>query len=99
MASVIEDFGGQIHPHTFTGSIGGKTVFMTHIPSGIEEIAASGKYDLVIYGHTHERDVRKIGDCLLINPGETTDWITGKSGIVILDLDKMEPGRVMRLST
>ena len=50
---------------------------------------ASGKYDLVIYGHTHKQDIRKVGDTLVINPGETTDWITGKSNVVVLNLDDM----------
>jgi len=44
---------------------------------------------LVIYGHTHRQDIRKVGDTLVINPGEATDWITGNSSIVILETDDM----------
>ena len=62
---------------------------MTHKPDTIEEVAASGKYDIVIYGHTHKKDIRKIGETMIINPGEITDWITGKSNAVILNSDDM----------
>ena len=62
---------------------------MTHVPTTLDEVISSGKYDLVIYGHTHRQDIRKVGDTLVINPGEATDWITGNSSIVILETDDM----------
>jgi putative phosphoesterase len=52
-------------------------------------VTRSGKYDLVIYGHTHRQDIRTEGNTLVINPGETTDWLTDKSNVVILELDDM----------
>lgn len=89
LKSTIEDFGAEIYEHIYTGQIGGRRIFMTHIPNTLDEVAGSGKYDLVIYGHTHKQDIRKVGNTLIINPGETTDWITGKSAVVILKLDDM----------
>jgi putative phosphoesterase len=32
--------------------------------------AETGTFDVVCYGHTHRPWVEKIGDCLLVNPGE-----------------------------
>jgi putative phosphoesterase len=87
--SSIESFGGEVHAHSYKGGVEGRKIFMTHIPNGLEEVAESGKYDLVIYGHTHKQDIRKAGDTLIVNPGETTDWVTGESGIVVLELDDM----------
>lgn len=91
----IDSFGGQIHEYAYKGELGGRKIFMTHVPTSIEEIAQSGKYDLVIYGHTHKRDIRNVSDTLVINPGEVTDWITGRSSIVILELDDMSYETVM----
>ena len=54
-----------------------------------EPIAKSGEYDVVIYGHTHEIDVRKEGT-LIVNPGETGGWTTGRSTVAIVDLDSLE---------
>ena len=62
---------------------------MTHVPSTLDEVISSGEYDLVIYGHTHKQDIRKVGNTLVVNPGESTDWLTGKSNVVILELKDM----------
>lgn len=90
LKSVVEDFGGQIYENSYSGIIAGVRIFMTHKPpDAIEEVAASGKYELVVYGHTHKKDIRKVGETLIVNPGETTDWITGESSVIILDTDDM----------
>jgi len=62
---------------------------MTHTHHNIDEIIASGMYDIVIYGHTHQQDIRREGKTLVVNPGESTDWITGSGHIVIVELDDM----------
>jgi putative phosphoesterase len=85
----IEEFGGEIYEEPHRLEIGGRKIFMTHRQSVIEEVAESGRYDLVIYGHTHRQDIRKVGETLVINPGETTDWLTDKSNVVIVELDDM----------
>lgn len=85
----IEGFGGEIYEYAYTGEIAGRKIFMTHVPTTLDEVVQSGKYDLVVYGHTHKQDIRKVGDTLVINPGEATDWITGRAMFVILELDDM----------
>jgi len=89
LKSKIQGFGGEIHEDTYKGNIGGRRIFMTHKPDVVEEVAGSGNYDLVIYGHTHRQDIRKAGKTLVLNPGESTDWITDKSSVVILETDDM----------
>ena len=42
-----------------------------------------------IYGHTHKQDIRQIGKTLVINPGETTDCLSGSPQVMILNLDDM----------
>jgi putative phosphoesterase len=89
LKSTIESFGGEVYEDSYTGQIGGREIFMTHRPSALDEVAGSGKYDLVVYGHTHKQDIRRVGGTLIINPGESTDWLTGSSAVVVLDADNM----------
>lgn len=49
---------------------GGTRVALHHFPRVGRALAATGRYDLVCYGHTHEWDVRRIGEALAVNPGE-----------------------------
>ncbi len=62
---------------------------MMHTNHLAEEAVQNQMYDLVIYGHTHQRGIRRAGRTLVINPGEATDWITGAARAVILDLRDM----------
>jgi len=89
LKSTISGFGGEIHSYCYKGTISGKRIFMTHTPHDVEEVATSGMYDIVIYGHTHKQDIREVGQTLIINPGESTDWITGQGHVVILNTDDM----------
>ena len=89
LSSTVAEFGGEIYEDCYSGEVEGRRIFMTHKPNVVDAVAASGRYDLVIYGHTHERDIRKVGETLIINPGESTNWLTGKSGLVVLELSDM----------
>ena len=62
---------------------------MTHTDHNVEEVAKSQMYDILIYGHTHKQDIRQVGKTLVINPGESTDWLTNSPHVVILNLDDM----------
>ncbi len=76
---------GRFHPPGYEFELDGKKFIMMHEPVGIEALAESGKYDYIIYGHTHKQDLRKIGKGMIINIGETGGWITGKCTIGILN--------------
>ena len=56
----------------------------------LEALAASGAYDVIIYGHTHHPEISRRGKTLVINPGEACGWITGQATVAILDLDKLK---------
>ena len=55
----------------------------------VEEFMAANSADIIVYGHTHEVDIRK-GRPSVINPGEAGGWLKGKSTIAILDTEVME---------
>ena len=48
----------------------GRTIAMIHYPEPALRIAQSGQFDLVCYGHDHDKAVERIGSCVLANPGE-----------------------------
>ena len=69
----------------------GKKIAFTHYPEFGEGMAASGKYDVVFFGHTHIKKEEKINNTLLINPGELMGRL-GTRTFVIYDtaLNKIE---------
>ena len=79
---------GDIHRAPYRFEFKGKRFLMLHEPDEVDALAESGHYDVIIYGHTHEIDVRE-GKTLVINPGETGGWTTGRSTAALLDLSTM----------
>ncbi len=50
--------------------LGGRRAALIHYPEPAKRIAQCGIFDLVCYGHDHLQHWERIGDCLLVNPGE-----------------------------
>jgi putative phosphoesterase len=51
-----------------------------------ESLIRSGKYDVVVCGHTHKMQNTKIGNTLVINPGTANGWFFGyKATAAIFD--------------
>ncbi len=65
--------------------VDGKKVVIMHEPFLIEAVAKSGMYNFIFYGHTHEIDIREIGNTLIVNPGEACGYLTGRATAVVLD--------------
>jgi len=42
-------------------------------------------FDVVVYGHTHQAEVRSLPGTLVINPGEACGYLTGRSTVAVLD--------------
>lgn len=59
---------------------------ITHIHVSVKTYLSSGKYNVIIFAHTHKPEVRKEKNTLLINPGETGGWVSGKSTVALLDI-------------
>jgi putative phosphoesterase len=90
LEKVIENLGGEIHRDPYRGQVAGKKIFMTHKPCIVDGAIASETYDIIIYGHTHFKDIRTVGKTLIINPGEATDWVCGKGNLCILETDTLQ---------
>jgi putative phosphoesterase len=65
-------------------------ILLVHYHFSVATYAASGKYDVIIYGHTHRPNIRREGKTLILNPGEAGGWITGKSTVALLNAEKLE---------
>lgn len=62
-------------PYVFL-SIEGKKIFLCHgYKKPLNELIAQAKNlncDIFIYGHTHIKDLRKVNDLIVLNPGSTS---------------------------
>ena len=68
---------GEIDEEPFVFSYAEKAILLTHTHFANEKHIQSGKYNAVVYGHTHKPDIRKYDGVLVVNPGETGGWLTG----------------------
>ncbi len=97
LSRVARDHGAVLVQQPLITEIEGLRAIILHGLSGIEEtksfvtaLAKTGEYDVVIYGHTHEADVRRVGKALIVNPGEACGYLTGRRSLAVLDTVKME---------
>jgi putative phosphoesterase len=60
-----------------------------HEPTCLNELSAGNQADVIIYGHTHDVDIRE-GETVIINPGEAGGWLRGRSTVALLDLATMD---------
>ena len=67
---------------------------MVHVPDFVEDIASKGNYDVVIYGHTHITDIRRVESTLIINPGESGSWLLGNRSIVVLETEDLSYSQI-----
>jgi putative phosphoesterase len=74
-------------PHTLL--VEGKRIALMHHDKLAPATALSGEFDLVVHGHTH-RPLIQEGRSLLVNPGECSGWLSGKSTVAIVDLEAMK---------
>ncbi len=82
--------GGRIKRQPCKFEHGGRRIVVMHEPDLVEELADSGHFDLVVYGHTHRAKVQKVRDTLIINPGEAGHWLYGKATVAVVDLETMD---------
>lgn len=86
---LLERANGNIHNQPYIFSLNKKKILVMHEHQIIDALADSGHFDLIVYGHTHEADIRKVNKTLVVNPGEVGTWLYGKSTVVLADLNEM----------
>jgi len=80
---------GELYEDYHELELDNKKIVLMHQPKFLEALIASKKYDLIIYGHTHEIDLRE-GPPLVLNPGEAGGWLSGRATVAMVDLATME---------
>ncbi len=74
--------------------VDGRRIAFFHDGTLADDIAAGGRFHMVCYGHFHVYMHKKIGDTLVINPGE----LLGKDdvpGFCIVNTETLEPQRML----
>ena len=69
--------------------IDGVRIGVNHYPEIARDLARSGSYDLVCFGHDHTAYKGLEGSCLLLNPGELMG-MNGRSTIAIVELQTLD---------
>jgi len=54
-------------------------------PQIVEALALSGKYHVVVHGHTHVKRAERVGGALAVNPGEACGYLYGVRSVALLD--------------
>ncbi len=82
----------HLHGELFQATLEGKRFAVNHFDYIARPMAKSGDYDVVCFGHNHEFEISRTGQCLLINPGpimgakfSSGKWEPANSSFVIYD--------------
>ncbi len=86
------EIGAEIKGNQFSIELEGKKIALFHTlePEILDAVIQSNKFAVIIYGHSHNAEIKKINNTIVINPGEACGYLTGKATCGIVDLDKME---------
>ncbi|HMK43944.1 MAG TPA: metallophosphoesterase [Dissulfurispiraceae bacterium] len=82
-------FGESVHVQPYVFSLHERKFVVVHEHYVVDALAASGMYDVVVYGHTHEPVIKTVGNTLVLNPGEACGWLYGKPTVALLNLDNL----------
>ena len=85
---------GELSEEPLVLEMDARKIVVTHKPKIVEALVASRIYDVVIFGHTHKAEVRKVKEekgkeVLVLNPGECCGYLTGRKTVAILDLETL----------
>lgn len=83
--------GGAFFPGPHKAALDGRRVLMSHTFDDLQgEIAQRGRFDLILFGHTHRPLTMKAGGALVVNPGEACGYMSGRPTCAVVDLESME---------
>jgi hypothetical protein len=85
----IDSFG-KIQDPPFGFVYEEQNFLLLHTHFSVNSYAKNRNHDIIIFGHTHKPKVRRQEKTLIINPGETGGWVSGKSTVAVLDPSTFE---------
>jgi hypothetical protein len=103
IAQIAQGFGERVHLYGHLGrfELGHTKFAVNHYPSIARELGAAGNFDVVCFGHNHQREVNRFStrghQVIMINPGtlmgckfEDGNPVSVAATFSILDLDEDE---------
>lgn len=95
LTKTAENSSGLITLYGILGEMDahGFSIAFTHEPQFAEGLAATAKYDLVCFGHTHVPFQKQIGGTILLNPGDVMGK-EGDPGFCIVDTGERNVTRI-----
>ncbi len=88
LATIAAQAGNvTLHGEFADFAIAGFRIAMSHYPEVARAVAAAQQHDLVCYGHNHLAREERLGNTLLLNPGELTGVLTGRATLALLDTE------------
>ena len=86
LTSAFDKIHGELKGEIYEGEYDGVKLVIYHgtISSKRDFLIKSGKYDLVIYGHTHRKTTDTIGRTVVVNPGTAKGWIFGFNATIAI---------------
>lgn len=97
LSAALATSGGELVPRDYAErTIADRKLFLTHYPDLAEVAVASGRYDLVCYGHDHEARTDRQGPTVIANPGELWRRLTGRASFAIWRPESNEIELVVR---
>ena len=89
--------GGAFHDGPFVHTACGRRILMAHTFRELQpELGERGRFDLVLFGHTHRPLRMLVGKALVLNPGESCGLLRGKPTCAVVDLETMD-GRIVEI--
>ncbi|MBE0568631.1 MAG: metallophosphoesterase [Deltaproteobacteria bacterium] len=87
-----EATGGAFRQGPHIETVDGRKVLLAHSYAQLQtELTGQGRFDLVLFGHTHRPLTMHVGTALVLNPGESCGLLRGMCTCAIVDLATMEP--------
>ncbi len=86
---------GEIYKGPISFHIEKLKLIMMHEPFELDYLAKYGKFDIIIYGHTHNLDIRKVNKTLILNPGEGCGYLTGTKSALILNSENKNVKKII----
>ncbi len=80
---------GRIGPSPLRISLDNRPIILVHDINTINPSAEQAQ--LIIYGHTHTPEIRRLDSAVLVNPGECGGWLSGRCSVSIIDTDTLKP--------
>ena len=85
----LSEHGGRVAGLFAELEVGGVKIALTHghVEALVNLAIASGRYDYVVYGHTHRAEERRVGKTVVVNPGEVCGYLSGRATMALLDTE------------